>query len=541
MNKEPKVSIIIPVYNGANYLASAIDSALNQTYQNCEVIVVNDGSSDGGATEKIALSYGEQIRYFKKENGGVATAVNYGIEKMTGEYFAWLSHDDYYLPDKIKIQMQAISDSGDEMSICHGDYQLLHVESDRMEMVSWNNMYSAEMMENGVFPVLFQCIHGSTILFHKRHFERVGGYDPKLITTQDSVFLFHLMRGRKTIYMNVPLMVSRDHLEQGRRTIGCHSEEWNQMLYDFCQWLSDEEKIELCGSVNNFYYRLRVLVEDKETTNWIAPYLEWNISNRNRFKDIKRTVSIMGAGQYGRRLLYDLRMHAIAVDYFLDNNPQKSGTCIDGVECINPENIPLENRADMEICMGILDESEARDKLEKMGYKKILPYRAVIKQLFFEDLCCLDRITICIYCAGEYGIDLYHLLRENGVHVNYFGDIDKTKNGYFIDGVTCISYDDMMLLDKKHCFIIVAKKNPDDLVNQFKENGFWYVTDYLKIKKILKTPVVERKAMNYFEGIKNQLQQGIYGKSVNQNIENDVTVQGMVKDYWERLHEDTAN
>ena len=61
-NKEkPLVSIIIPVYNGSNYLNEAIYSALKQTYPNVEIIVVNDGSSDNGATEKIALSYGKQI------------------------------------------------------------------------------------------------------------------------------------------------------------------------------------------------------------------------------------------------------------------------------------------------------------------------------------------------------------------------------------------------------------------------------------------------------------------------------------------------
>ena len=76
---DKKVSIIIPVYNGSNYLKEAIESALAQTYDNVEVLVVNDGSNDGGATEQIALSYGERIRYFKKENGGVASALNVGI------------------------------------------------------------------------------------------------------------------------------------------------------------------------------------------------------------------------------------------------------------------------------------------------------------------------------------------------------------------------------------------------------------------------------------------------------------------------------
>ena len=104
MTFEPKVSIVIPVYNGANYLREAIDSALEQTYRNTEVIVVNDGSTDGGETEDIAISYGDRIRYFTKENGGISTALNLGIQAMSGEYFSWLSHDDVYYPHKIEKQ-----------------------------------------------------------------------------------------------------------------------------------------------------------------------------------------------------------------------------------------------------------------------------------------------------------------------------------------------------------------------------------------------------------------------------------------------------
>ena len=80
----PKVSIVIPVYNGSDYMAEAIDSALAQTYNNTEVIVVNDGSNDGGKTREIAFSYEDKIRYFEKENGGVASALNFGIKKMEG-------------------------------------------------------------------------------------------------------------------------------------------------------------------------------------------------------------------------------------------------------------------------------------------------------------------------------------------------------------------------------------------------------------------------------------------------------------------------
>lgn len=69
----PFVTIVIPVFNGSNYLKEAIDSALAQTYKNLEILVVNDGSQDGGLTEAIALGYGNRIRYFSKQNGGTST------------------------------------------------------------------------------------------------------------------------------------------------------------------------------------------------------------------------------------------------------------------------------------------------------------------------------------------------------------------------------------------------------------------------------------------------------------------------------------
>ena len=81
-NFYPLVSIVIPFYNGENFLREAIDSALAQTYKNIEVIVVNDGSRDEGKTREIALSYGDRIRYFEKQNGGCATALNHGIAQL---------------------------------------------------------------------------------------------------------------------------------------------------------------------------------------------------------------------------------------------------------------------------------------------------------------------------------------------------------------------------------------------------------------------------------------------------------------------------
>lgn len=115
------VSVVIPAYNASNYLAEAIDSALAQTYKNIEIVVINDGSFDGGKTREVALSYGDKIRYFEKENGGCASALNYGMRVMQGEWFSWLSHDDLYCPEKIEKMLGAIDQNGlsdDTVLVC---------------------------------------------------------------------------------------------------------------------------------------------------------------------------------------------------------------------------------------------------------------------------------------------------------------------------------------------------------------------------------------------------------------------------------------
>ena len=122
---EPLVSIVIPVYNGANYLSLAIHSALAQTYRNIEILVVNDGSDDNGATARIARLYGDRIRYFEKKNGGVASALNLAIGEAKGLFISWLSHDDLYTSDKIERQIAHLTEQPEpNRCVIYGDYSV---------------------------------------------------------------------------------------------------------------------------------------------------------------------------------------------------------------------------------------------------------------------------------------------------------------------------------------------------------------------------------------------------------------------------------
>ena len=120
------ISVIIPFYNEENYFDECINSVLNQTYQNIEIIIVNDGSDQIyiDKLEKIKFKYPEKIRVFNKKNEGVSSARNLGIEKSKGEYIAFLDADDKWLPFKLEHQIKTIKDKN--LDFIHGSYFLIN-------------------------------------------------------------------------------------------------------------------------------------------------------------------------------------------------------------------------------------------------------------------------------------------------------------------------------------------------------------------------------------------------------------------------------
>lgn len=213
---KPLVSIIIPVYNGSNFMKEAIDSAISQTYQNIEVIVVNDGSTD--TTDEIALSYGEKIRYFKKENGGVSSALNLGIENMKGEYFSWLSHDDVYTPDKIEKSINALE-------LCEDKNTLIYCASKKIdknsmpltdgpantdkEYINWQQAIF-EMFEKGTYG-------GCAFLIPKRAFDVCGGFSEEYRFIQDKMVWFNFFFNKFSI-LKIPDVCVMSRIHGGQLT-----------------------------------------------------------------------------------------------------------------------------------------------------------------------------------------------------------------------------------------------------------------------------------------------------------------------------------
>lgn len=235
----PKVSIVIPVYNGSDFLGKAIDSALSQTYSNLEIVVVNDGSDDRGETERIALSYGDSIRYFSKQNGGVASALNLAIDQMTGEYFSWLSHDDLYTADKVEREMRALFEAGNAEAVVYSDYGVFTGDPGgaipvRLPGVPPEHFRYWITVENR--------LHGCTLLVPRTAFARTGKFDISLRTTQDYDLWFRMASQFEFIHVPEVLVKARSHSGQGSHTMGAISlAECNTLLTSFINQLSHRE------------------------------------------------------------------------------------------------------------------------------------------------------------------------------------------------------------------------------------------------------------------------------------------------------------
>lgn len=113
------ISIVVPVYNAERSIHKCIDSIVNQTFEDLEIILVNDGSKDNSGL--ICDEYAKKdnrIKVVHKENGGVSSARNSGLDIMTGQYFCFIDSDDYIEKDMIEKLYKAISESGAEIAIC---------------------------------------------------------------------------------------------------------------------------------------------------------------------------------------------------------------------------------------------------------------------------------------------------------------------------------------------------------------------------------------------------------------------------------------
>ena len=178
----PRVSVIIPVYNNAQYLPQAIASVLAQTYTDYEIIVIDDGSTDNIA-EAIA-PYLNQIRYVKQSNQGVSKARNRGLNLARGKLIAFLDADDIFLPQKLAYQVR-IFDDQPEVGIVNSGFEVIQADGTVVTEVKW---WEDVPKLNEVAWVLYKPILPSAMMFRRQWLDKIDGFDPRFFAGED-IFL----------------------------------------------------------------------------------------------------------------------------------------------------------------------------------------------------------------------------------------------------------------------------------------------------------------------------------------------------------------
>lgn len=183
------VSVVIPVFNGAPFVAKAVASVRAQRHGDVEILVVDDGSTDGTQEVLKHLEQSDDIRWFQRSHGGPARSRNFGIEAARGHYIALLDCDDVWLPGKLAAQL-AIMRTRPEVGLVHTDFDVRFEDGTLEERVTARSSREPMVQAFAGGHVALP----STLLIRKSVLDQVGRLDPELYGSEDSDLTIRLFR-----------------------------------------------------------------------------------------------------------------------------------------------------------------------------------------------------------------------------------------------------------------------------------------------------------------------------------------------------------
>jgi glycosyltransferase involved in cell wall biosynthesis len=214
----PKVSVVIPTYNRTHFIAEAMQSVIDQTFTDFELIVVDDGSTDN--TREVVSSFKDhRIKYiYYQENKGASSAQNTGIRASTGEYVAILGSDDIWLPQNLELQVKLLDSRPDIALVC-SDMYLFDNNSRKLLGRFWHDKHSdayinpqkvtqhalKRLLEKGCF------IGPQATLMRRAVLTEVGCFDESLVTHEDWDLFVRIVKRFPICINDIPLTMVRKH------------------------------------------------------------------------------------------------------------------------------------------------------------------------------------------------------------------------------------------------------------------------------------------------------------------------------------------
>ena len=218
----PAVSVILPTYNRASLLVEAIASVRSQTWEDWELLVIDDGSTDG--TREVVRIGDPRIRWFRQDRGGPSRARNRGLREARGKFFAFLDSDDLWMPEKLQLQLEVFRKEPRVGAVCC-DMLESDGKEDRPASFFQRIGFTGELTAEKMF--FHNSVAIQTLVARRSAIERAGRFDTDLWGTEDYEFAYRLLREApvRTMFRSLvrrrlqPERVSRDRLEMARGTI----------------------------------------------------------------------------------------------------------------------------------------------------------------------------------------------------------------------------------------------------------------------------------------------------------------------------------
>jgi glycosyltransferase involved in cell wall biosynthesis len=225
------VSAVIPVHNGAAYVAEAIRSVLGQTRPPVECLVIDDGSTD--ATPQVVREFGDDVRHVRLDRGGVSAARNRGAQLATGNLVGFLDHDDVWLATKLERQVGTLEDQDATLVLCAMD-----VVDEHGSVQTTKRLRACEDLLTGMltFDGTETVSCSSTGLVRRDELLRMGGFDSLLSVSADWDLLFRMLLAGGVAYVDEPLVRYRVHGANMSRDIEAMERD---MTYAFAKAFAD--------------------------------------------------------------------------------------------------------------------------------------------------------------------------------------------------------------------------------------------------------------------------------------------------------------
>jgi glycosyltransferase involved in cell wall biosynthesis len=206
----PKVSVVIPTYNMAAFLPEAIQSILRQSFQDIEVIVVDDGSTDN--TREVVAQFGSRVKYVWQENAGPAAAYNRGDDIARGEYQLQFDADDVLMEGALEKTV-SVMDGAPQAGFCYGQVRYMDEDGNELHLSrQWPERSGLMTAQQVILELLnLRFIFGSAVLLRRACFREVGRFDESLDYGEDTELFVRMAKRCPVAYIAAPLAWRRKH------------------------------------------------------------------------------------------------------------------------------------------------------------------------------------------------------------------------------------------------------------------------------------------------------------------------------------------